>query len=51
MAPRRSVELAASLSGIARTLLAAQDVDDTLRRIVAQTLRLIEPAEHAGTMS
>lgn len=48
MAPRRSVELAASLSGIARTLLAAQDVGDTLRRIVAETIRLIEPAEHAG---
>jgi GAF domain-containing protein len=48
MAPRRSVDLAASLSDIARTLLAAQDVHDTLHRIVFETLRLIEPAEHAG---
>lgn len=33
---------------IARTLLAAQDVHATLRRIVSETLRLIERAEHPG---
>lgn len=42
------VELAEALGDIARALLAQQDVEDTLTRIVTEALRLIEPAEHAG---
>jgi hypothetical protein len=48
MSARPSIDLTASLSDIARNLLAAQDVHATLHRIVSETLRLIEPAEHPG---
>lgn len=42
------MELAETFGEIARTLLAEQDAEAMLRRIVQVSIKLIEPADHAG---